>query len=148
LTIGYCTCTVLEYVIRILYSSTMVARGSGTRPHPEAGTVHFETKSAYNTNLYSTLMLQSGIRGGATDCLDITWASVLRPEVRLLLWDGAGNSATLLLHHGLNSFCPEPTCALCMGVLSHRITCAYYQPHTKSQSIYFNQNRTPQDTRR
>jgi hypothetical protein len=30
----------------------------------------------------------------------------------------------------LNSFCPEPTCV--HGVLSHRIICAYYQPHTKS----------------
>jgi hypothetical protein len=56
--------------------------------------------------------------------------SVLRG---LFLWDGARNSVTLLLHHGMNSFCVEPTDALRIGVLSPRITCVYYQPHTKSQ---------------
>jgi hypothetical protein len=61
------------------------------------------------------------------------YSSVLRG---LFLWDGARNSVTLLLHHGLNSFCPEPTGALRIGVLSPRITCAYYQPHTKSQRLY------------
>jgi serine/threonine protein kinase len=44
------------------------------------------------------------------------------------------SSRRSFLHHGLNSFCPEPTGALRIGVLSPRITCAYYQPHTKSQS--------------
>jgi hypothetical protein len=40
---------------------------------------------------------------------------------------------TVLLHHGLNSFCAEPTCALSMEVLSPQIICACYQPHTMSQ---------------
>jgi hypothetical protein len=33
---------------------------------------------------------------------------------------------TLLLHHGLNLFCPVPTwvTTMCTGVLSHRFTCA------------------------
>jgi hypothetical protein len=35
-----------------------------------------------------------------------------------------GAAAARLLHHGLNSFCPEPTGALRIGVLSHRVTCA------------------------
>jgi hypothetical protein len=38
------------------------------------------------------------------------------------------------LHHGLNSFCAEPPCAL-HGILRHRIICAYYQPHTKSHKV-------------
>jgi hypothetical protein len=36
-----------------------------------------------------------------------------------------------LLHHGLNSFCSEPTGVTITWGLRHRITCANYQPHTK-----------------
>jgi hypothetical protein len=73
---------------------------------PEAETVTVSPRAGY---MYR-LALNSGIHRASTDCSN----NPLGIRAQGLFLVGC-SCQTLLLHHGLDSFGPEPTCALCIG---------------------------------